>query len=107
MPRRLSKLIALWFVVQIVVPFTAPLQTLDLHDLFGGATHRSDRAAPESSTTPTIKEPAAAAALAPIVARLASAAASIASARTIERVSSVSRDRSPRASSSQHTVLRL
>ena len=37
MPSRLKNLIALWFVLQIVVPFTAPLQTLALSDLFPAA----------------------------------------------------------------------
>jgi hypothetical protein len=55
--RRLHQLIAVWFVLQIVLPFTAPLQTLDLHDLFGGTTHSHSRSSsPESSTTPTISD---------------------------------------------------
>lgn len=56
MTRRFQQLIAVWFVLQIVVPFTAPLQTLDLHDLFGGTTHSHSRSSPESSTTPTIRD---------------------------------------------------
>ncbi len=107
MPRRLSQLIALWFVVQIVLPFTAPLQTLDLHDLFGGAAHHSDRAAPESSTTPTIKEHSAAGAVAPLVARMAPAVASIEIENAIERAALGCRRRPPRASFSRHIVLRL
>ncbi len=55
MTRRLRQLIAAWFVLQIVLPFTAPLQTLDWHDLFG-ETHSHSSPSPESSTTPTIRD---------------------------------------------------
>jgi len=61
--RRLQQLIAVWFVLQIVLPFTAPLQTLDLHDLFGGTTHGHSRSSPESSTTPTIRDTSSTSAL--------------------------------------------
>ena len=64
MTRRLQQLIAVWFVLQIVMPFTAPLQTVDLHDLFGGATHSRSTSSPESSTTPTIRDTSGASALA-------------------------------------------
>jgi hypothetical protein len=51
----LKNIFAVWFILQIVVPFTAPLQTCDLSDLLG--THRhSTPASPESSTTPTTSE---------------------------------------------------
>jgi hypothetical protein len=56
MSRRLQQLIACWFVLQITLPFTAPLQTLELHDLFGSKTHRALTSSPESTTTPTISE---------------------------------------------------
>ena len=57
MTRRLQQLIAVWFVLQIVLPFTAPLQTLDLRDFFGGTTtHHHSPSSPESSTTPTIRD---------------------------------------------------
>ena len=55
MSRRLQQVIALWFVLQIVLPFTAPLQTLDVHDLFGGRQHHSATSSPESTTTPTMR----------------------------------------------------
>ncbi|HUK36968.1 MAG TPA: hypothetical protein VLV86_23800 [Vicinamibacterales bacterium] len=56
MPSRLRQLVAWWFVLQIVVPFTAPLQTLELRDLFGATHHHSTTSSPESTTTPTISE---------------------------------------------------
>jgi hypothetical protein len=48
----LKSILALWFVLQIVLPFTAPLQTCDLSDLLGARHHRTTRS-PESSATPT------------------------------------------------------
>jgi hypothetical protein len=39
----------MWFVVQIALPFTAPLQTCDLRDLFGSK-HTNDQ--PDNSATP-------------------------------------------------------
>jgi len=56
MSRRLQQLIACWFVLQITLPFTAPLQTLELHDLFGTKTHHTLTSSPESTTTPTVSE---------------------------------------------------
>jgi hypothetical protein len=56
MSSRFKRLIALWFVVQIVLPFTAPLQTCDLVDLLGHRAHRSAPASPESSSMPTTSE---------------------------------------------------
>jgi hypothetical protein len=53
MAKRLQQVIAWWFVLQIVMPFTAPLQTLDVHDLFGVKNHRA-ASSPESTTTPTM-----------------------------------------------------
>ena len=54
MSMRLKILVAWWFVVQITLPFTAPLQTVDLTDLFG---HRSQQQVtqltPELSSVPT------------------------------------------------------
>ena len=56
MSSRLKNLIALWFVLQIVVPFTAPLQTLALSDLFPAAHHhQSTPISQESSATPTLR----------------------------------------------------
>jgi hypothetical protein len=45
---RLKHFLAIWFALQIVLPFTAPLQTCDLADLLG-LTHHT---APISATTP-------------------------------------------------------
>jgi hypothetical protein len=56
MSRRLLQVIACWFVLQITLPFTAPLQTLELHDLFGTKTQHALTSSPESTTTPTISE---------------------------------------------------
>jgi hypothetical protein len=67
MTRRFHQLIAVWFVLQIVLPFTAPLQTLDLHDLFGGTPHGHSRSAPESSTTPTLRDTSGTSALGSLV----------------------------------------
>ena len=63
MSRRLRQLIAMWFVLQIVLPFTAPLQTLDVHDLFGGKNHHAGPSSPESTTTPTMSTSQATAAV--------------------------------------------
>jgi hypothetical protein len=54
MSRRLKQLLAWWFVLQIVMPFTAPLQTLDLRDFFGAKSHHATTSSPESTTTPTM-----------------------------------------------------
>jgi hypothetical protein len=53
---RLKQVISLWFVLQIFLPFTAPLQTCDLRDLLGTREHRSTADSPESSSTPTTAE---------------------------------------------------
>jgi hypothetical protein len=45
---RLKSIFALWFVLQIVLPFTAPVHTCDLRDLLGF--YRGD--APVSTTIP-------------------------------------------------------
>jgi hypothetical protein len=42
--------------VQIVLPFTAPLQTCDLLDLLGETHQHSTPVTPESSTTPPATE---------------------------------------------------
>ena len=56
MTLRLKSIVSCWFILQIVLPFTAPLQTLDLHDLLGTKSTHSTQASPESTTTPTISE---------------------------------------------------
>jgi hypothetical protein len=45
---RLKHFLAIWFALQIVLPFTAPLHTCDLGDLLGV----KHSAAPMSATTP-------------------------------------------------------
>jgi hypothetical protein len=45
---RLKRILAIWFVLQIVLPFTAPVHTCDLGDLLG--LNRST--IPMSATTP-------------------------------------------------------
>jgi hypothetical protein len=51
---RFKILIAWWFVVQITLPFTAPLQTVDLTDLFGQRSqHQAIQLTPESFSVPT------------------------------------------------------
>jgi hypothetical protein len=56
MSKRLQQLVAWWFVLQIVMPFTAPLQTLDLRDFFGAKSHHATTSSPESTTTPTMRD---------------------------------------------------
>ena len=60
---RLKQIVSWWFILQIVLPFTAPLQTLEFHDLFGRHGHRS-QSLPESTTTPIMSESGAASAVA-------------------------------------------
>ena len=60
MSSRLKNVIALWFVLQIVLPFTAPLQTLALSDLFPVAHHHGTPVSQESSATPILRTDAAA-----------------------------------------------
>jgi hypothetical protein len=100
-------LIALWFVVQIVVPFTAPLQTLDPHDFLGRTTSRTAPSAPESSTTPTIRETSAVNSLASLVALMAPAFSAIVGAEVVERSPLRSIHRPPPALPAQRSVLRL
>jgi hypothetical protein len=51
---RFKIIVALWFVVQITLPFTAPLQTVDLTDLFGQHSHhQATQLTPESCSIPT------------------------------------------------------
>jgi len=45
---RLKNILAIWFVLQIVLPFTAPLHTCDLGDLLG----LKSSTTPISTTTP-------------------------------------------------------
>ena len=110
MTRRLHQLIAVWFVLQIVLPFTAPLQTLDLHDLFGGATHsQSSSSSSESSTTPTIRDTSGALAIGSLVGPAAlRLSASIVVLRDINLGRVVAQFSGPSAAPSvQHAVLRV
>ena len=110
MTRRLQQLIAVWFVLQIVLPFTAPLQTLDLHDLFGGATHsQSSRSSPESSTTPTLRDTSGASAIGSLIGPAAlRLCATIVVRRDISLGRAVAQFSGPSAAPSvQHAVLRV
>ena len=53
MSSRLKSVIALWFVLQIVLPFTAPLQTCSLGDLLP-TSHQRGALSHESSATPLL-----------------------------------------------------
>ena len=109
MTRRLHQLIAVWFVLQIVLPFTAPLQTLDLHDLFGGGTHSQASSSPESSTTPTIRDTSAASALGSLIGPAAlRLCATIVVLRDFRLGRAVLHSEAPSvAPSVQHSVLRV
>jgi hypothetical protein len=54
-PKRLKSILAIWFVTQIVLPSTAPLQTCDLAGLLG-KTHQQGTTSRESTTTPLASE---------------------------------------------------
>ena len=85
MTQHLKRFFAVWFVVQIVLPFTAPLQTFDLSDLLGTHPHGSP-ASPESSTTPTLASEAESAAksfVSPLAASTLPASTSLAVVCTI------------------------
>ncbi len=62
-------------MLQIVVPFTAPLQTLDVGDLFGAKTHHAATTSPESTITPTMSESSPAATIVSLLAPAATAPA--------------------------------
>jgi hypothetical protein len=107
--QRITRLISWWFILQIVLPFTAPLQTLDLHDLFGAHEQHRSYNSPESTTTPTNAESSAASSIAavqspaPVRAAHALAAADAPAFRPLTSVPAL-------ASSSPHlqqSVLRL
>jgi hypothetical protein len=54
--RRFKRVLAALFLLQMVLPLAAPLQLIELYDLFGTQVHRSAPPAPESLTTPAISE---------------------------------------------------
>jgi hypothetical protein len=67
----LSQLSAIWLVVLILLPFTAPFPTCDLADFFGGgATDQEVPLAPPTSATALIAE-AVSSLLVPPLARMA------------------------------------
>jgi hypothetical protein len=105
--RRLSQLIALWFVMQIVVPFTAPLQTLDLRDFLGKTKSHTAQRTPESSTTPTIREASAASGLASLATSMATAVGRIAGTDAAESAPRRPGVRPLPALPGQRTILRL
>jgi hypothetical protein len=49
MSRRFGNLCALWLIVQVLLPFTAPFPTCDLTDLLGRAQHHSGPLGPSNS----------------------------------------------------------
>jgi len=108
MARRLQQVVAWWFVMQIVLPFTAPLQTLDVHDLFGAKHHHAATSSPESTTTPTMSASSATTAvsvLTPIDARGALVASAL--DELTVRGSRSSDPRLPPTPQIQRSVLRL
>src|SRR5262245_11058606 len=108
MSRRFQQLIAIWFVLQITLPFTAPLQTLELHDLFGTKNHRALTSSPESTTTPTISEASSTAAAPPVLTTTAHDALNItASAELSSHVLRASADALLPSPHVQRSVLRL
>ncbi len=108
MSQRLRQIVAWWFVLQIVLPFTAPLQTLELRDLFGPRPHRATASSPESTTTPTMRDAAPSAAqIGWSSAAPAAPAVRTPRARAVStRAAGSSRDRRP-APPVQRSVLRL
>ncbi len=105
----LKQLISWWFIVQIVLPFTAPLQTLSLYDLLGTKAPHSSQTLPESTTTPTISDVAASVAVVPLMSpiTMVTPAAFGASAALAARVPLTSAFRLQPSQQHQHSVLRL
>ena len=57
MPYKFKRILAVWFALQIALPFTAPLQTFDLRDLLGKShTHHRMGDSPESYAMPLTSE---------------------------------------------------
>jgi len=106
---RLKKIVSCWFVLQILLPFTAPLQTLDLHDLFGTKSTHSTPASPESTTTPTMSDASAATAFVALLAPTTLCACAVSSAVTdaAHRRPLSSMFSLPSAPQVQRSVLRL
>src|SRR5215831_15727279 len=108
MSKRLRQILARWFVLQIVLPFTAPLQTLDVLDLFGTKSQHATTSSPESTTTPTMREASTALSIVSILTptMLGSVDAAAATLDTSARVSLVTARLLP-APQVQRSVLRL
>jgi hypothetical protein len=54
--RRFKRVLAALFLLQMVLPLAAPMQLIELYDLFGTQVHRSAPPSPASLTTPAISE---------------------------------------------------
>ena len=101
---RVHRFFAVWFIVQIVLPFTAPLQACDLADLLG-TPHHQTASTPESTSIPTTED--APTFISPLEASTLSAVTAIVCACDVSMHSpSVSSPSAP-AAQSQPTVLRL
>jgi hypothetical protein len=107
--RRFKRGLAAIFVLQIVLPLVAPLQMLDLRDLFGIQVHRSAVPAPESTTTPAMSEATSDTVGVSLVATAAGSGpvASLAPAQLSTRVSLASSFAVPAAPQVQRSVLRV
>jgi hypothetical protein len=104
----LSRTLAVWFVLQIVLPFTAPLQTCDLRDLMGAPHHHSDLTSYESfaGIPPSDTDPRLSPVVSPLVASTLRVSAALGNLYSLEprgRVVGVGVG----SKVSHHTVLRL
>jgi hypothetical protein len=54
--RRFKRVLTALFLLQMVLPLAAPMQLIELYDLFGTQVHRSGPPSPASLTTPAISE---------------------------------------------------
>jgi hypothetical protein len=82
MSSRLKSVIALWFVLQIVLPFTAPLQMCSLGDLWP-TSHQSRALSHESSATPLLVDTEARSFVSPLEASALRVSTSLVSAPRI------------------------
>jgi hypothetical protein len=84
--QRLKSLLALWFTLQIAVPFTAPLQTCDLGDLLGTRPRHDVPGSRDETTrpvTPTESESESNSFLSPLAASSLRASTSLAVVRQV------------------------
>ena len=105
----MKKIVSCWFILQILLPFTAPLQTLDVHDLFGTKSTHGAQSSPESTTTPTVSDASAATAFVALLAptTLCTSAVSSAAATAARRDPLSLAFDLPPAPQVQRSVLRL